>query len=118
MRPIKRRTRVVRIFPNDAAIIRSVWAVLLEQHEHWQLEGRRIFSAGSQRLRRARRRPQVIVVAAPPRLHRPLQLTTHPRSNERLDKSIAPIHHDHKRRICTSGMTAYHFTLLTQSRHV
>ncbi len=44
---IKRRTRVVGIFPNDAAITRLVGAVLLEQDEHWHLEGRRMFSAES-----------------------------------------------------------------------
>jgi putative transposase len=44
---IKRLTRVVGIFPNDAAITRLVGAVLLEQDEHWQLEGRRMFSSES-----------------------------------------------------------------------
>ena len=44
---VNRRTRVVGIFPNDASITRLVRAVLLEQDEHWQLEGRRMFSADS-----------------------------------------------------------------------
>ncbi|WP_370455609.1 transposase [Synechococcus sp. RSCCF101] len=41
---IKRRTRVVGLFPNDAAIIRLVGVLLLEQQEEWQLDGRRVFS--------------------------------------------------------------------------
>jgi transposase-like protein len=41
---IKRRTRVVGIFPNDASIIRLVGALLLEQQEEWHLDGRRVFS--------------------------------------------------------------------------
>jgi transposase-like protein len=44
---VKRGTRVVGIFPNDVSITRLVGAVLLEQDEHWQLEGRRMFSAYS-----------------------------------------------------------------------
>ena len=50
MRSIKHRTRVVGIFANDPAIIRLVGAVLLEQHEHWPLEGRRMVSAKSMAL--------------------------------------------------------------------
>ncbi len=44
---VKRRIRVVVIFPNDAAITHLVAAVLLEQDEHWQLECWRMFSAES-----------------------------------------------------------------------
>jgi len=47
---IKRRTDVVGIFPNEAAITRLVGALLLEQNDEWQLQRRSLQLEGLQAL--------------------------------------------------------------------
>jgi putative transposase len=51
---IRRRTRVVRIFPNEASCLRLVRALVVEQHESWQQDNRYINMMLLKEMKRAR----------------------------------------------------------------
>jgi len=44
---IKRRTDVVGVFPNPAALLCLAGSVLIEQHDEWEAGDRRYFSEAS-----------------------------------------------------------------------
>jgi putative transposase len=66
---IKRRTNVVGIFPNDAAVARLVTAVIVETHDEWAVADRRYLSEDSMAKLLA------TSSAEPPREEQPLAIT-------------------------------------------
>ena len=64
---IKRRTRVVGIFPNDASIARLVTAVVVEAHDEWAVSERRYLSEESMAKLNAARPPTPTAVDPDPK---------------------------------------------------
>ena len=62
---VKRRARVVGIFPNHASVIRLVGAVLADVHDEWQAGDRRYLSEGSMALLYPERDTQPVAEITP-----------------------------------------------------
>jgi putative transposase len=62
---VKRRARVVGIFPNQASVIRLVGAVLADVHDEWQAGDRRYLSEGSMALLYPERDTQPVAEITP-----------------------------------------------------
>ena len=64
-REVKRRTEVVGIFPNPAALHRLTACVLIEAHDEWQVADRRYLSEGSMALLNPPAPTQISTTARP-----------------------------------------------------
>jgi putative transposase len=67
---VKRRARVVGIFPAEATVIRLVGAVLADVHDEWQAGDRRYLSEGSMALIYPGRDSHPVVELTPGDWHR------------------------------------------------
>ena len=65
---LRRRERVIRIFPNKASALRMIGALLVEQHEQW-ISGRKYFDLDEYESRRQARQARDGHEQAPPRVH-------------------------------------------------
>jgi putative transposase len=65
---LRRRERVIRIFPNEASALRMIGALLVEQHEQW-ISGRKYFNMDEYESWRQARQAREEHEKAPPRMH-------------------------------------------------